>query len=442
MDFQDDESVDLGSDSGLPTITEEFRAKRKDAVKQTLRLVAEWNEKTSFEPQEILEAENQIFWKDFGKYMKRRNQILDRKYDSDGNTVKDSEVKMDTDSDGADKRSENEDRLASENLESSVSEHSNEDGNGEESSAVAVMRGTSRGEDKSKAKKVIKGLTIGNKDEKKRYSGSLSATSKKAKGKRAIPQVSPLRISARKRKLSVAESASPKASMPDSVMERVDKSRFQLGNAMLRKIGAKLPKDTKQHLGHDSLLLGLLGGEDNQDDFLTEEVDAATFVKQHQEKKKRLRKSAVEQKKELGDVKEVPVDERLSDQALLDIGLEKLTRKERHKKANYCWTFRGFLKEAYWHLADKKDNKGEHIWNNSTLKPMLREDLEQFRKRRDPSSSTVFGASGVRQRAPKTTKDAHDPHTGRFKKVTPAEKQISEQHQDNLIYQRILEGSG
>lgn len=83
-------------------------------------------------------------------------------------------------------------------------------------------------------------------------------------------------------------------------------------------------------------------------------------------------------------------DDVKTDKELLEIGLKKLPRKRRYVEAPKCWSLRGFLLPGYHHLADEKNPDGTFVWNDDELNPMLRESVEEFRKRRDPATAGII----------------------------------------------------
>ena len=109
-------------------------------------------------------------------------------------------------------------------------------------------------------------------------------------------------------------------------------------------------------------------------------------------------------------------------------------------EAPYCWNLRGQLMANYYHLGRMKHPNGdEYIWSDEILKPMLRDNnVQKFRLRHEVPE--LFGANGVRQRAPKQIRDKHDIATGRFMKSkdTPEGRELSRQIKDHLLYVGVL----
>ncbi len=125
--------------------------------------------------------------------------------------------------------------------------------------------------------------------------------------------------------------------------------RYEMSQKFLKKIGASLPQEKKEILSEDPDLINFLEQEPKGMDI----DNASAFLQAREaEKKKRIRKSAHDQREEL----EVDTSEKTNNE-ILSIGLEGLSKKERHYQAPISFNIRGYLLALYHHLADRKAAK-------------------------------------------------------------------------------------
>jgi hypothetical protein len=201
--------------------------------------------------------------------------------------------------------------------------------------------------------------------------------------------------------------------------------RYEMSQKFLKKIGASLPQDKKEILGEDSDLINFLEQEPKGMDI----DNASAFLQAREaEKKKRIRKSAHDQREEL----EVDTSEKTNNE-ILSIGLEGLSKKERHYQAPISFNIRGYLLALYHHLADRKDSKGNFIWPHEVLQKFVRDrDAIAFRQRREPATSSIIRAHRIQQRAPKKYINKHR-EDGNFRAVPLEEKKTSEAHRSEIL---------
>ena len=87
-------------------------------------------------------------------------------------------------------------------------------------------------------------------------------------------------------------------------------------------------------------------------------MSACDLPNKSKDKRKRPSATAMRQKDEDKTIsRDVPLEERLCNEDSLKIGLasQHEEKKERWRKAPYCWNARGFLYESYYYLTEKRD---------------------------------------------------------------------------------------
>ena len=141
-----------------------------------------------------------------------------------------------------------------------------------------------------------------------------------------------------------------------------------------------------------------------------------------------------------GITRDVPKEERLDDDGLIELGRRPMSKEARWKEAPYCWNAKGLLYQEYKYLGHKKDRDGEYLWDDDTLKPFVPHgDVVLFRSRH--ANPSLMGHLGIRRRAPKGYVDQVDA-LGKYvaAKDSPEARKISESTIREVTYGRLQKG--
>lgn len=102
------------------------------------------------------------------------------------------------------------------------------------------------------------------------------------------------------------------------------------------------------------------------------DMESMTDFIETRDKAKRKEIPAATLREKQGDAhlsRDVPKEQRKSDEELLCIGLRSTNEgnKRRWREAPYVWNAREFLYEEYYYLIDKRGKKGEYVWDDDLL---------------------------------------------------------------------------
>lgn len=206
--------------------------------------------------------------------------------------------------------------------------------------------------------------------------------------------------------------------------------------AMLQAIRKGVPENVKE-----------IGAK--EEGLFDEEEDTPTSISAEEllgqaKKKKRVRPTAAALREIAGDQqisRDIPKDQRKSDQELLDIGLQSIgqANKDRWRQAPYCWNEKGFLYEPYFYLTEKRDpHTNEFIWNNEMLWKFARDHKVDLFTTRQTMPGLLTAKGTLRKRAPRQTV-AQRSYDGRYIQDIPEARRLTEATRSQIIYDRQKE---
>ena len=137
--------------------------------------------------------------------------------------------------------------------------------------------------------------------------------------------------------------------------------------------------------------------------------------------------------------RDVSKEDRLSDEQLIELEKQRMTKKNRWMTVSYVWNLKNLLYDDYKYLETLKDENGERLWSNEILKPyVLYESVKLFLERQANSALTEHMSS--RQRTSKVLIDKKNSFTEKFVKIKNnlEARQLSEVSRNWLIYDRHL----
>ena len=152
-----------------------------------------------------------------------------------------------------------------------------------------------------------------------------------------------------------------------------------------------------------------------------------------------IRPTAATLREKIGDqqiTRDVPKDQRKSDQELLAIGLHSIgqANKDRWRQAPYCWSEKGFLYEPYYYLTEKRDpHTNDFIWDNDLLWKFARDHKVELFAARQAMPGLLNAKGALRKRAPRQT-TAQRGHDGRCINDVPEMRKLTEATRSQVMY--------
>ena len=137
--------------------------------------------------------------------------------------------------------------------------------------------------------------------------------------------------------------------------------------------------------------------------------------------------------------RDVSKEERLSNEQLIELEKQRMTKKNRWMIVSYVWNFKSLLYNDYKYLETLKDENDERLWSNEILKSyVLYKSVKLFLERQAISALTDHMKS--KQKTSKVLIDKKNFFTEKFVKIKNnfETRQLSKNSRKWLIYDRYL----